>query len=53
MIDASRRRFLGTSALLSVGGAVGYHIREGKHDLTEFDWRMYLEFAKRRFGTGG
>lgn len=37
----------------SVGGAVGYHIREGKHDLTEFDWRMYLEFAKRRFGTGG
>ena len=33
-----------------VGDAIGYHIREGTHDLTEYDWLQYAEFAKRRFG---
>jgi len=27
--------------------SVGYHIREGKHDLTWEDWRMFLEFVKK------
>lgn len=27
--------------------SVGYHIREGKHDLTWEDWRNFLEFVKK------
>ena len=31
----------------SIGGHVGYHLREGKHDLTREDWERYLRFAAR------
>ena len=27
--------------------SVGYHIREGKHDLTWEDWRIFLEFVSK------
>lgn len=29
--------------------SVGYHIREGKHDLTWEDWRIFLEFVEKNF----
>jgi hypothetical protein len=28
-----------------VAGTIGYHVRSGKHDVTEFDWEQYLNFA--------
>jgi hypothetical protein len=48
------KKGLGTDAMPPVHEpimqTVGYHIRAGKHDVTEYDWEQYLTFAEKHFG---
>ena len=32
-----------------VAGTISYHIRHGKHDVTDYDWQRYLDCADRNF----
>jgi hypothetical protein len=50
-------RLLGTSGLPVsenppvdhpvLDGTIGYHVRHGDHDVTDYDWQCYLDFADR------
>lgn len=34
------------------GDGQHYHLREGKHNLTLFDWQRYMDFADKFYGRG-
>jgi hypothetical protein len=47
------REELGTDVMPAVqhpiGHTIAYHIREGKHNITLYDWEQYISFARRQW----
>lgn len=33
-----------------IGNTIHYHIRTGMHDITLYDWKQYLQFAREQWG---
>ncbi len=55
-------QLLGTSGLPAdempavntpVMGRMGYHVRSGKHDITDYDWARFLDFADQHWRSEG
>lgn len=47
---------LGTDVMPGVNapiqeGHIGYHLREGEHALTWYDWERYMDFAQKHWGA--
>ena len=50
-------RGVGTNTMPKVeqplhAGSIGYHLRPGKHDLTEYDWGCFMDFTNRQWRKG-
>jgi hypothetical protein len=37
----------------AIEGTIGFHVRQGRHDLTAWDWGRYLDFADRHLRPVG
>lgn len=46
--DTTEMPPVGTPA---VGATIRYHIRSGRHDVTEYDWEQYLNLADAQWGA--
>ena len=46
-LPASKQPAVNTPSM----GTIGYHVRTGKHDVTNYDWAQYLTFADKHFKT--
>jgi hypothetical protein len=31
-----------------IGGSIGYHLRDGEHDITLLDWNLFMDFADQQ-----